>query len=307
MAKHVAIGGVVLVAVVGAGAAWFLGGSTGSGLDAAGRTLVELVETERRRHPIDRDECRQVLLQIDNHPASETDRDLIRARAWLEFLIGRTARALDLIEQNLGVDASSADQLLGSRVLARRFGESGDGDMAHRGATLAKNHYDATDDLASLFLAWQLQVRREDAERRGEMAEALQTADPDSNQARLVRVLVMYPGLREEAEGARAELHQLEQSFDVIPEELDLALALFEIEDGKTLGSCIERVERVLRTFPSSILARTLAGTSSMVKQDWAQARRTFESLLRRHPRHARARLWTQGIDTADRQLRGKK
>jgi hypothetical protein len=294
MVNRAAIAGVLLVLAGGGTAAWFLASSPGSDLDSVAQALLRDVEAERRKSPIDREACRKLLQEFVAHPKHTVDRDLIRGHAWLQFLIGRSVRALDLLEPNLGVDVTTADALLASRILERRFADTGQEEIAHRGATFARTHFEATGAKSSLFLAWQLQVRRENVDRRGELAELLLDRFAGSVEARLVRTLINYPGLREEAAGARAELRKLENEFPTIPAELDLAIAWFEVQDPATFQSCLDRAERVLRSFQSSITARSLGGIVAFRLGEWAKCKAWLDALLKQYPNHGASKLWAK-------------
>ena len=307
MVNQVAFAGVAVLAIGGGVAAWFLYGSGPAGLDSAGLALLSDVARERAKDPVDRGACRELLTEFVSHPEHAKSRDMIRGRAWLELLIGRSVKAWDVIEPNLGVEATTADDLVGSKILERRFADSGKEEWAHHGATLARRHFEATGEKGSLFLAWQLQVRRENVDRRGDLATLLVERFPDTVEARLVKVLLKYPDLREEADGALEELRMLEKTFPTIPAELDLAIAWFEVQEAETLRSCVDRVQRVLQRFQSSITARSLGGVVAARLGEWAKAKAWFEALLRHHPNHHARKVWQALLTNADAELAKKK
>ena len=293
----------ILLLVVGGVVAWMTVGGGGGGLDSAGRAWLSRVDAERQREVPDAAACRELLRESLSLAGSEEVRELIRGRAWLEFLLGRSQRSLQVLEPVLDMDATPEDDALAARVLKVRHAETGDGAYAHRASHYAKAHFDAIGDVESLFLAWQMQVRREDDERRKELGAALQAAAPESPQARLAKALVAYP-LRED-KAARAGLVALAEEFPVLPEELDIALAVFEIEENATIGDGMERIERVLKTFPSSIVARTWGATGAMRQKNFDRAESWLGWLLDNHPTHRMAKVWKGLADQVARMKGG--
>ena len=298
----------VLLLVVAGGGAWlFLSGGGAAGLDAAGQAILTQTAEQQAADDVDKDACRDLLKAIGKHPAKGTNSELNRCEAWLQLALGRSRRALEALEGNLTAsDAAPEDQLLAAEILALRFSETGDTELGHRGATFAEDHYGSTGAKESLFRAWQLRLRMDDADRHKAHAKDLQASFAGTPEARLSKVLANYPRLKEEASGAREELTNLEKEFAEIPLELDLALALFEIESQDTVGSAVARIDRVLLAFPSSLPGKTFKAIGLLQQRKYANAKRVVESMLRRHPKHWRVQMWQALVAAAEAGLAGK-
>lgn len=289
MANPRALVGVLALVIFAGGAAFYFSPNTATGLDAAGLSLLQRVEVERGREPPDTAACRALLLALLKHPESKTQADLIRGQSWLNLLLGRTDKAWDLVEPSLEIRDLPADQILGAQILKRRHADSGAVDQAHRAATLAEEHFAATGAVSSLFLAWQMALRAGDAEATKRLAGDFATAGPASPEARLVAALQGFP---RQVKATRATLEGLIGSFAVIPEELELGLAWLELANEKTVGDGLERVERVLKNFPSSITGRLIGAAAASALKDWDRAGPWLAWLLEKHPHHQDAAIW---------------
>lgn len=264
-----AVLGVVVVLVGGlAAAAFFVSGDRPSG-SAEGRALVEAANAVLRADELERTRAAELSRQISALTETDGDRSLVRALAKLELALGRVQSAWQVHGAVTGLDPETPDLLLSARILLRRHALLG-GDAladAESAAHLAARHHDASGEPGSLFLAWQGMRRAGELEDAAAQAEALAGQHPESLPGRLVSLFsggqVTLEKLRQlELEYLRAphELHCVR-----VPEELEAGIARLLLSPGEgqeepsdgNVGEAMERLERVLVTFPSSVDARS--------------------------------------------------
>jgi hypothetical protein len=218
--------------------------------------LLAAVETELGRKDLDRSELTRLARRVTAHPASTVAPPLIRARARLQLRLDQLQDAWET-QSLLALDperAEPADLLLGARILERLHATRGAAGNAAQAMGLAQRHYDRTGEPGSLLLAWQCATRAQqqpDAER---IAARLASEHPRSWEARVVAALGAFDPA---ANDARSVLETLAREAPTVPEELDLALALVELQRGNLAGGA-SLLDGVLERFPVSVEARVL-------------------------------------------------
>ena len=289
MANRVILG-VVGVVVVGAGAAaYVLGGSDGA-LDTAGQQLYARFVAQRSEPP-QADALRGLLRDLEKHPEIDADQGLRRARAWALLGLGNSRRAWACLEENL-VDPSEEDLQLGAEVLQARHAETGDEELAAQARSCAEQHYESTKAVTSLFQAWQMAIRTDDAQAAARYAELAKTAHADSLQARTIAAVGRYPNEVEDTPAAAAAFDALIDEFEAPPAELLLALAWSEISRREDLLQGHQRAEAVLRTFRVSKTARTIIAASAIGLEKYSKSVTHLEWLVRTYPQHPKAVIW---------------
>jgi hypothetical protein len=261
------------------------------------KELLALATTELGRRPLDRAGIQDALRALAKDDRLAQEPEVVRARAELELAAGRPQAALDLVQVALhsGVPAPE-DQILGAKIFAARAGLTGDIDDAKRASTLAEDHFTATGQHESLFLAWQCATRIEDRDRASTLADRLQAEAGDTTSGRLVRGLL---SLDTERAQAAAALRALEREVDEIPPELDVALATLELEDEDQNVRLhgLQRVEAVLARLPTFVGARIVAAYAFDRTGDATTRDAHLRWLVEHHPADPRAESWRALLD----------
>lgn len=295
MANHAILGVLGLVLVGGVGtAAWILMGEN-AGLDSSGLDL-------KNRHaamladPPGSDELRGLLRDLQGHPECDRHPDLRRAQAWVLQHLGNSRRAWDSIEANL-LDPADADLQLGAEILQARHAETGDSEIAAQARSCAEQHYQSTNDVASLFCAWQMAIRTDDAETAARHAATAQKDHADTLQAQVIVAVGRYPIEVDSSLAAAKRFDALIDEFDEPPAELQLALAWSEISRPDDLLAGHQRAEAVLRKLRVSKTARTIIAVSALALERYKKSITHLEWLLNTHPLHPKAKIWAALLD----------
>lgn len=291
-----AILGLLGLVLVGGGATALLiyGQGGGGGLDARGAALLkrhaDMLADQSTPDQSTPDQLRDLLQAVEKHPEHERHPGLIRAKAWVYQRLGNSRRAWSLIEGNL-IDPVPVDLQLSAEILQACHAETGDPDMADRARTCAYEHYQTSDDVQSLFRAWQVTVRIGDTEWRETFETALMNhaATPE---ARVVVMLKDYPNAVDASDAAGERFGALLDEFEQPPAELRLALAWWEIDRAETLLAGQQRAEAVQRTFRVSTTARTIIAASGYQLKHYKKAKAHLEWLLQKHPGHPKTKAW---------------
>jgi tetratricopeptide (TPR) repeat protein len=214
--------------------------------------LLQAAEAELRREQPDRTAIAPLLRRMAEHERAE-DARLLRARAGLELALGRPHAAWKVLETlvlRAEVDASTLQ--LAARVHTELHALRGDVADVDRAMTFARQHYELTGDVESLFIAWQSARRGGRAEETREFVEQLTSRHPESVQARIAAAV--------DAGASLAALQALEREVSTSPVELEFMIAVRLLEDeGGNVDEAIDRITAVLRAYPASIDARNLA------------------------------------------------
>jgi len=296
MANRVILGVLGVLLVGGGAAAYVLAGADGA-LDTPGRQLYARFVEMRAEQP-EAEALRAFLKDLEQHPEKESDPGLRRARAWALHRIGNSRRAWDCLEENL-VDPSVDDLWLGAQILQTRHAETGDEELAAQARSCADQHYQTAGSVDSLFTAWQMAVRTDDAQAAAGYAELAQSAHADSVQARTIAAVGRYPIEVDDSPAAAAAFDALIDEYEVPPAELQLALAWSEISRREDLLQGHQRAEAVLRSFRVSKTARTIIAVSALGLEQYSKSVTHLEWLVRTYPQHPKARVWTALLGNA--------
>lgn len=227
------------------------------------RVVALLTEVEKalEASPVDRGELSRILgrlrKQLDDAPA---DVRLRRARARVLAALGRERQALEELRGLLdGPGVNVDDLLLAARLHERRFAHGGELDQALAAMGLAERHYAETGAPGSLFLAWQCAVRSGQIRDSDRLAARLLEEAKESRFARLVAALRAFDPAKPET---TAELQRLAREFESPPVELELALAMAEIQTDEGLERGLQRIEDVLARVPTYVEARNAAAVA---------------------------------------------
>ena len=253
--------------------------------------LLESASIELQREAPDRTAISPLLRRIAAHEASDDPR-LLQVRAELQFAIGHLQDAWVALEPlALGSAPTPQALLLAARVHVRLHALRGDLPDVDRAMSFAAQHYDASRDVASLFLAWQCARRGDRAARCAEYAELLQQNHADSVLARVADAL-------EDPSTTLAVFRAFERELDVVPVEVEAVIAAHLLADEKggvnQVDEAIGRIKAVLQAFPSSVDARNLAALGYHRGQDRGQRDAHLDWLLENAPPNDRRRAtWT--------------
>ena len=289
MANRGILAVIGLVVVGGGVGAWLLSGES-SGLDASGQALLTRHAAMVQELP-DSNAVRELLREVQVHPAGGKDSGLLRAQAWLFQRLGNSRRAWEMIEGNL-IDPVPADLDLSAEILQCRHGETGDVDLADRARSCSEQHYEMTDSMPSLFRAWQMAVRTDDLERAARHAASAKRDHSDSRESRVIAALVGYPNEVDDTEASAERFGQLMDEFINPPEELCLALAWSEINRPDTILSGQQRAERVQQAFRVSKTARTIIAFAALKLEQYKKSQSHSKWLLDHYPQHPKAKVW---------------
>jgi len=289
MANRAILGVLGLILVGGGVAAWALSGKSG-GLDASGRDLQKRHAAMRAESP-SAEELRALLRDLQAHPESARQPVLRRAVAWVFHRLGNSRRAWDSIEANL-VDAAHADLELSSEILQARHAETGDSELAAQAQSCAEQHYRSTDQVKSLFCAWQMALRTDDFETAARHAATAQEHHADTVQARVIAAVGRYPIEVDNSLAVAKRFEALMEEFEEPPAELQLALAWSEISRRDDILAGHQRAEAVLRKFRVSKTARTIIAVSGLPLERYKKSATHLEWLLGTHPEHPKAKIW---------------
>ena len=254
-ATWVALAVVVLAA--GGAFAW-LGIGKAQERSRVRKQLLEAVAIDLAREPLDRGEVQGLATRLAAAAKEDPDDRLTIARARVEHALGRTQAWDTLAELATRVDAPPEALLLGAQILAAAHALSGRAETASRAIGLAERHHQATGSPESLLLAWQLAVRAERVQDAERVANELRTSHPDSPHARLLQSLQAFAS---DPAAARRQLTALAEELRPPPEELEAALASYDVasDDSAARQNAVERLERLLAVVPILVDARNFA------------------------------------------------
>ncbi len=253
--------------------------------------LISAASVELQRDPLDRGGLVQADRDLANLASTDPDPGLRRSRARIALLLRMPEDALRLLDEVMfRGQASTADLDLRARALADRHALGGRADDAHQAIARAIEHFDATQSVESVFLAWQCATRLGDVEASEKIAGRLAVASPDCWQTKVVAALMAFDP---EKPATGAGLRQLQLDVQLVP-ELDTAIAMLDVVDPDPAmrSRGVETIRRVLTDVPASKPARLVAVLAHDRIGDVAGRRAHLMWLVTNFPRDERADTW---------------